>query len=167
MTPSVGFRAGDLVVHLSTNQKLLCMTRLCLDLAGWGLHPWRMIRILVLLVAASFIVLPAAAQGLSAEALAKQNQAIAVRVQQQLMACWIVPPGEENQRLALDIAFFGDGRLDGDVEMAPDAAKHASKHVALADSVLAAVERCVPFDGLQALGAGADERFSVTITFQS
>ena len=126
-----------------------------------------MIRIFVLLIAASFVALPVAAQGLSAEALAKQNQAIAVRVQQQLMACWIVPPGEEGQRLALDIVFFGDGRLDGEAAVAPDAVKLASKRLLLTDSILEAVDRCVPFKGLEALGAGAEERFSVTITFQS
>lgn len=110
---------------------------------------------------------PALAQGLSAEAIAKQNQAIAIRVQQQLMSCWIVPPGEEDQRLALDIAFFGDGRLDGEALPAPETAKAASKRGVLTDSILAAVDRCVPFEGLEALGADADERFSVTIYFQS
>ena len=142
------------------------MTHPCLDLARAGRHPWRMIKRLILLFV--FVaVAPVAAQGLSPEALAKQSQAIAIRVQQQLMACWDVPPGEEDQRLALDIAFFGDGRLDGAVLLAPETAKLASKRAALTDSVLAAVERCVPFEGLEALGAAAGERFSVTIYFQS
>lgn len=110
---------------------------------------------------------PALAQGLSAEAIAKQNQAIAIRVQQQLMSCWIVPPGEEDQRLALDIAFFGDGRLDGDAMLSPESVKAATKRGALTESILAAVDRCVPFEGLEALGADAEERFSVTIYFQS
>lgn len=110
---------------------------------------------------------PVSAQGLSPEAIAKQNQAIAIRVQQQLMSCWIVPPGEEDQRMALDIVFFGDGRLDGEAMLAPESAKAASKRGVLTDSILAAVDRCVPFDGLEALGANADERFSVTIYFQS
>jgi hypothetical protein len=123
----------------------------------------RLVALLVALLAAG----PALAQGLSAEAIAKQNQAIAIRVQQQLMACWIVPPGEEDQRLALDIAFFGDGTLDGAVSLAPESAKAASKRGALTDSILAAVERCVPFEGLEALGADAAERFAVTIYFQS
>lgn len=121
--------------------------------------------------AAAFAVLlfaqPALAQGLSAEAIAKQNQAIAIRVQQQLMSCWIVPPGEEDQRLALDIAFFGDGRLDGDAMLSPESVKAATKRGALTESILAAVDRCVPFEGLEALGADAEERFSVTIYFQS
>lgn len=90
-----------------------------------------------------------------------------MRVQQQLMACWMVPPGEEDQRLALDIVFFGDGRLDGEAMLAPESTKAASKRGVLTDSILAAVDRCVPFDGLEALGADADERFSVTIYFQS
>ncbi|KRA96585.1 hypothetical protein ASD83_15920 [Devosia sp. Root685] len=126
----------------------------------------RMIRYLALCLAMT-LAAPALAQGLSAEAIAKQNQAIAIRVQQQLMACWIVPPGEEDQRLALDIAFFGDGTLDGEVMLAPESAKAASKRGVLTDSILAAVDRCVPFEGLEALGAAADERFSVTIYFQS
>ena len=125
-----------------------------------------MIRFLPILAALLFSA-PVFAQGLSPEMLAKQNQAIAIRVQQQLMACWIVPPGEEDQRMALDIAFFGDGRLDGEAKLAPESAKAASKRGALTDSILAAVDRCVPFEGLGALGAYADERFSVTIYFQS
>lgn len=143
------------------------MTRLCLDLAGWGLHPWRMIRVFVFLLAAIVLTMPAAAQRLTPEAVAKQNQAIALRVQQQLMACWAVPPGEENQRLALDIVFFGDGRLEGEAALAPETAKLASKRVLLTQSIMDAVRRCVPFEGLQALGARPDERFSVTIVFQS
>lgn len=125
-----------------------------------------MIRLLPILAALLFSA-PALAQGLSPEAIAKQNQAIAIRVQQQLMSCWIVPPGAEDQRMALDIAFFGDGRLDGEALLAPESAKAASKRGVLTDSILAAVERCVPFDGLEALGAEADERFAVTIYFQS
>ena len=130
-----------------------------------GTHE-RMIRFAALFVAL-LLAQPVLAQGLSAEAIAKQNQAIAIRVQQQLMSCWIVPPGEEDQRLALDIAFFGDGTLDGEAMLAPESAKAASKRGALTDSILAAVQRCVPFEGLEALGAAADERFSVTIYFQS
>lgn len=125
-----------------------------------------MIRLFALLLALS-VAAPALAQGLSPEAIAKQNRAIAMRVQQQLMACWIVPPGEEDQRLALDIVFFGDGTLDGEAMLAPESAKAASKRGMLTDSILAAVERCVPFDGLEALGADAAERFAVTIYFQS
>jgi hypothetical protein len=125
-----------------------------------------MIRFVALFVAL-LMASPALAQGLSPAAIAKQNQAIAIRVQQQLMSCWIVPPGEEGKRLALDIAFFGDGRLDGDALLALETAKQASKRGVLAESILAAVERCVPFTGLEALGAAADERFSVTIYFQS
>ncbi len=117
--------------------------------------------------ASVLLVTPVFAQGLSPEAMAKQNQAIAVRVQQQLMACWNVPPGETAQRLALDIVFFGDGRLNGDAAFSPDDAKLASKHPLLARSILDAVKKCVPFEGLVALGAKTDEEFSVTIYFQS
>ncbi|MDV3252599.1 hypothetical protein DevBK_14760 [Devosia sp. BK] len=126
-----------------------------------------MIRVFVFLLAAIVLTMPAAAQRLTPEAVAKQNQAIALRVQQQLMACWAVPPGEENQRLALDIVFFGDGRLEGEAALAPETAKLASKRVLLTQSIMDAVRRCVPFEGLQALGARPDERFSVTIVFQS
>ena len=125
-----------------------------------------MIRFFAILLALAAAA-PKRAQGLSPEAIAKQNQAIAIRVQQQLMSCWIVPPGEEDQRMAVDIAFFGDGRLDGEALLAPETAKAASKRGVLTDSILAAVDRCVPFEGLEALGAEADERFSVTIYFQS
>lgn len=124
-------------------------------------------RFLALVVASLLLVSPVLAQGLSPEAMAKQNQAIAMRVQQQLMACWSVPPGEEQQRLALDIGFFGDGHLSGEAAFAPDDAKAASKRPLLARSILDAVKKCVPFEGLVALGAGPDEEFSVTIYFQS
>lgn len=122
---------------------------------------------LALALASVMLVTPTLAQGLSPEAMAKQNQAIAVRVQQQLMACWNVPPGETAQRLALDIVFFGDGRLNSAAAFSADDAKLASKHPMLASSILAAVEKCVPFEGLVALGAEMDEEFSVTIYFQS
>ena len=123
--------------------------------------------ILPLVVAGLLLTSPALAQPLTPEAFAKQSQAIAVRVQQQLMACWSVPPGQEQQRLALDIAFFGDGRLNGEAAFAQQDQKAASKRPVLAQSILAAVENCVPFEGLVALGAGTDEEFSVTIYFQS
>lgn len=135
-------------------------------LPGLACTHCRMIRLAALFVAL-LLAPPVSAQGLSAEAIAKQNQAIAIRVQQQLMSCWIVPPGEEDQRLALDIAFFGDGRLDGEAMLSPESVKAASKRGALTESILAAVDRCVPFKGLEALGADAEERFSVTIYFQS
>jgi len=125
-----------------------------------------MIRFLPLLLL-PLLSAPAMAAGLSPEALAKQNHAIAVSVQQQLLSCWSLPPGETGQRLSLDIAFFGDGRLDGLPILPPGDAKRASKGDALLASVLSAVESCVPFEGLEALGAAPDERFSVTITFAS
>jgi hypothetical protein len=119
-------------------------------------------------IAMTFVLaLPASAQSLSADALAKQSQAIAIRVQSQLMECWSVPEGETDQRLALDIVFFGDGTLDGEAEFPLAARKLASKRPALAESVLAAVKACLPFEGLTELGAGPRERFSVTIYFQS
>jgi hypothetical protein len=141
------------------------MPQLCLVLARADRQERAMIRFFVIL--AMLLAAPAFAQPLSPEAYAKQTQAIAIRVQQQLMDCWIVPPGEEDQRLAVDIGFFGNGDLDGNPVMAPGMEKRASKRHLLAESVMAAIAHCVPFEGLEALGAGADERFSVTITFQS
>lgn len=118
-------------------------------------------------VPVSLCAVPVLAQPLSSEAMAKQSQAIAIRVQRQLMACWALPPGHEGMRVSLDIAFLGSGALDATPELSAESRKSASKHPALAQSVLAAVERCTPFAGLEALGAGPDERFSVTIHFQS
>lgn len=123
-----------------------------------------MFRAPVLLFA--LLAIPAQAQDQPSDPGAA-DLAIAASVQQQLMACWSVPPGEENQRMAIDIAFFGDGRLEGQVALGDDDVKRASKHGAFAQSVLRAVASCAPFEGLEALGAGPDERFSVTINFQS
>jgi len=125
-----------------------------------------MIRFFVLLAALSLSA-PVLAQPATPEEYAKQTQAIAIRVQQQLMGCWTVPEGEENERLAVDIGFFGAGALDGVPVIARGMEKFASKRPVLAASVMKAIAGCVPFEGLEALGAGAEERFAVTITFQS
>ncbi|KKB78676.1 hypothetical protein VW35_09120 [Devosia soli] len=117
--------------------------------------------------AAISLAAPALAQPATPEEYAKQTQAIAIRVQQQLMACWTVPEGEENERLAVDIGFFGAGALDGVPVVALGMEKFASKRPLLTESVMEAIAGCVPFEGLEALGAGAEERFAVTITFQS
>lgn len=124
-------------------------------------------QVLLAFAALSVLAMPALAQPLSSEAIAKQSQAIAIRVQRQLMTCWNVPPDAEGLRLSIDIVFFGNGALDGVPAIAGESRKLASKNVALRQSITAAVERCTPFTGLEALGAGTDERFSVTIHFQS
>jgi len=125
-----------------------------------------MLRILSVL-SALLLVAPALAQGLSAEAMAKQNQAIALSIKEQITRCWALPPGHEGLRLALDVAFFGNGALDGAPALSADSRKLASKHPALGASVVRAVQRCAPLGGLEALGAGATERFAVTVYFQS
>ncbi|SFV37978.1 hypothetical protein SAMN05216456_3199 [Devosia crocina] len=114
-----------------------------------------------------FLSAPVLAQPVTQDEYVKQTQAIAIRVQQQLMACWMVPQGEEGFRLGLDIVFFGNGEIDGEAVLSAETTKIASKRASLRESVLAALERCVPFTGLEELGAAPDERFSVTIFFQS
>ena len=125
-----------------------------------------MLRILSVLPAL-LLVAPALAQPLSDAAIAKQNRAIALSVKEQITRCWALPPGHEGLRLALDVAFFGNGALDGTPALSPESRKLASKHPALGTSVVLAVERCAPLAGLEALGAGATERFAVTVYFQS
>lgn len=110
---------------------------------------------------------PVFAQQLSSDAYLKQSQAIAIRVQEQLLDCWQVPEGAEGLRIALDVGFFGNGQLDGAAAIPDDSRKHASKFPALAQSVLRAVADCEPFTGLEELGAGSMERFSITVYFQS
>ncbi|MCW5722549.1 MAG: hypothetical protein KIS86_15535 [Devosia sp.] len=124
-------------------------------------------RFLPALAALFLLIAPALAQPLSSDAILKQTQAIAISVQRQLMACWNLPEDAEGVVLSLDIVFYGDGRLDRTAALSPGQGKIASKFPALADSIMAAVRRCTPFAGLEALGAGRTERFSVTIHFQS
>jgi hypothetical protein len=124
-------------------------------------------RSLLVFAALPLLAAPVSAQPLSADAYLKQSQAIAIRVQRQLIACWQVPPGAEGQHIALDVGFFGNGQLDGLPSIAAESIKPASKDQALAESVLQAVADCEPFTGLEELGAGMMERFSVTVHFQS
>src|SRR5690606_11726507 len=110
---------------------------------------------------------PAFAQQLTPDAYLKQSQAIAIRVQQQLIDCWHVPEGAEGLRIGLDVGVLGNGQLDGTAVIPAESLKEASKYPVLAESVLRAVSDCTPFTGLEELGAGTMERFSITVYFQS
>lgn len=101
------------------------------------------------------------------EERAAQNQAIAASVQQQLLACWRLPPGYENRTISVRLAFLGDGTLDGDPYILPESLRTAGKYPPLMRSVAAAIEACLPFQGLEAMGAEAGERFDITVHFSS
>ena len=118
------------------------------------------------------LVAPATAQDadpptLSPEALAAQNLAIATSVQQQLLACWRLPPGYENRSISVGLAFLGDGTLDGDPYVELDSVRTAGKYPVLMQSIIQAILDCLPFEGLEALGALPGERFDITVHFQS
>lgn len=121
---------------------------------------------------AALLATPAFAQGeepppLAPEALAAQNMAIAVSVQEQLLACWSLPPGYENRAISVRLAFLGDGTLDGNPYIVPDSVRTAGKYPVLMQSIVSAIARCLPFAGLEAMGAQAGERFDITVHFQS
>lgn len=118
-------------------------------------------------LALMLLPLPATAQELPRDAIAAQNLAIATSVQDQLMACWALPPGYEGRRISVRLAFWGDGSLDGDPSIHPESLRLAGKYPQLMRSIGLAVERCVPFAGLEALGAEPGERFDITVHFQS
>ncbi|MCP8883148.1 hypothetical protein NIM87_06530 [Devosia sp. XJ19-1] len=108
-----------------------------------------------------------AADPLTQEARAAQNLAIASAVQAQLLACWRLPSGYEGKAISVRLAFLGDGTLDGDPYVVPESLRTAGKYPVLMTSIGEAVERCLPFAGLEALGAEAGERFDITVHFQS
>jgi hypothetical protein len=116
---------------------------------------------------ATLVLGPAFAQDLTPEEIAAQNVAIAVSVQEQILACWSLPPGYEDRRISVRLAFFGDGTLDGDPAIEPESLRTAGKYPVLMRSIGEAVEGCLPFEGLEALGAGPGERFDITVHFQS
>jgi hypothetical protein len=97
----------------------------------------------------------------------EESLAIALDVQNQLLACWSLPPGYENRSVSVRLAFFGDGTLDGDPELEMNSILTARKYPVLMRSVAKAIESCVPFVGLEALGARPNERFDITVHFQS
>ncbi|KKB06990.1 hypothetical protein VE25_20285 [Devosia geojensis] len=93
--------------------------------------------------------------------------AIAASVRRQLTACWSLPAGFEGRAIEVTVAFLGSGELDGEPAVTPLAGKATDKLAPLAASAVRAVKRCAPFEGLDALGARAGERFSITVNFQS
>lgn len=104
---------------------------------------------------------------LTPEERAAQNLAIATSVQDQLLACWVLPAGYENRSISVRLAFLGDGSLDGDPYIVPESLRTAGKYPELIGSIAAAIDGCLPFQGLEALGAPAGERFDITVHFSS
>ena len=104
---------------------------------------------------------------LTTEERAAQNLAIATAVQEQLLACWSPPRGYEDRTISVRLAFLGDGTLDGDPAVAPESWRMAGKYPELMRSIAAAIDRCLPFAGLEALGAAPGERFDITVHFRS
>ncbi|MBJ3785790.1 hypothetical protein [Devosia sediminis] len=109
----------------------------------------------------------AAGQAPTPADLAQQNLAIAVSVQEQLLACWSLPPGYEDKRISVGLAFFGDGTLDGEPYVELDSVRTAGQYPVFMQSIAAAIAACLPFEGLGDLGAGSGERFDITVHFQS
>jgi hypothetical protein len=103
----------------------------------------------------------------AAEALAAQNLAIATSVQDQLLACWSLPSGYADKRISVGLAFFGDGTLDGDPYLELGSIRTAGQYPALMQSIVDAILACLPFKGLEELGALPGERFDITVHFQS
>jgi hypothetical protein len=131
-----------------------------------------MLRFLSRLAVLLALVAPAAAQDaapppLSPEALAAQNLVIATSVQDQLLACWSLPPGYADKRISVGLAFFGDGTLDGDPYLELGSVRTAGQYPALMQSIVDAILACLPFKGLEELGALPGERFDITVHFQS
>jgi hypothetical protein len=118
------------------------------------------------------LAVPARAQDvavpvLTPEALAAQNLAIATSVQTQLLACWHLPAGYEGRSISVRLAFFGDGTLDGEPAIEPHSIRAAGKYPVFMQSIAAAIASCLPFLGLEALGAQPGERFDITVHFRS
>jgi hypothetical protein len=99
--------------------------------------------------------------------LAAQNMAIAVSVQEQLLGCWSLPEGYADHSISVRLAFLGNGALDGDPYIEADSIRTAGKYPVLMQSIVDAVLSCLPFDGLEDLGAGPGERFDITVHFSS
>ena len=110
---------------------------------------------------------PLRAEDLAPEERAAQTLAIATAVQEQLLACWSLPSGYENRSISVRLSFTGDGNLDQDPYIVPESLRTAGKYPVLMRSVATAIETCLPFSGLDALGALPGERFDITVHFQS
>ena len=124
-----------------------------------------------LLVLAFLAMSPALAQDtspvLTPEERAAQNLAIATSVQDQLLACWALPAGYEDRSISVRLAFLGDGTLDGDPYIVPESLRTAGQYPELMRSIASAIVACLPFEGLEGLGAGPGERFDITVHFSS
>ncbi len=120
-----------------------------------------------LLLPLLLVVTPSVAEDLTPAQLAEQNLAIAVSVQEQLLGCWNLPSGYEDRTISVRLAFFGDGTLDGDPFIDPQSERTAGKYPVLMQSVVRAIQRCLPFAELEALGAAPGERFDITVHFRS
>lgn len=99
--------------------------------------------------------------------LAEQNLAIARSVQEQLLDCWRLPPGYADRSISVRLAFLGDGTLDGDAYIEPESQRTAGKYPVLMQSIVDAIATCLPFSGLEELGAQPGERFDITVHFSS
>lgn len=104
---------------------------------------------------------------LTSETLAAQNLAIATSVQDQLLTCWSLPAGYADKEISVGLAFFGDGTLDGDPYLEPDSVRTAGQYPVFMQSIVEAIITCLPFEGLEALGAMPGERFDITVHFRS
>ena len=123
--------------------------------------------LLAVLFASPAVAEDAAPPPLTPEALAAQNLAIATSVQDQLLACWSLPSGYADKRISVGLAFFGDGTLDGDPYVELDSVRTAGQYPVLMQSIVEAILACLPFKGLEAMGALPGERFDITVHFQS
>lgn len=123
--------------------------------------------LLAVLLASPVLAEEAGTGPAGAEALAAQNLAIATSVQDQLLACWSLPSGYADKRISVGLAFFGDGNLDGDPYVELDSVRTAGQYPVLMQSIVEAILACLPFKGLEALGALPGERFDITVHFQS
>lgn len=126
-----------------------------------------MSRFFASLLVLACLVVPTAANAKPNAMRAEQNLAIATSVQEQLLECWSLPPGYEGLTIAVRLAFFGDGSLDGDPVLSTESGDAAGRYPVLMRSIASAIDKCVPFEGLEDLGAGPDERFDITVRFQS
>ena len=105
--------------------------------------------------------------GSTPEDRAAQNLAIAASVQHQLLSCWHLPSGYQGRSISVRLAFLGDGTLDGDPHIVPESLRVAGKYPELMRSIAQAISRCLPFSGLDELGALPGERFDITVHFSS
>ena len=96
------------------------------------------------------------------------TDALRAALQQQLQACWSMPPDFVTSGISVTITIHVLG--DGSSWKAPEievSEKSAAKVGSLIASVERAVERCDPFTGFEGFGAEADEKFSVAVIFAS